>query len=303
MLPVVVGFDEMPCYHPIRGWKSKRVGPSGKRAFTVSRSEAYIDLPMTVSCGQCIGCRIRRSQEWALRCVHEAQLHDENSFITLTYNDKNLPADGSLHVDHFQKFMKRFRKKYEPTPIRFFHCGEYGPKLGRPHYHAAIFGFDFPDKILWQENRGNRLYRSPDLESLWPYGYSSIGALTFQSAAYVARYIMKKHCGPNADEIYQGRQPEYVTMSRRPGIGKKWFDQFGSDVFPSDEIVFNGRKFKPPRFYDNLYEVTNPNEMTDIKFDRVKQAKLRAELCTPERLAEREEFKSIQLSQLKRPLK
>ena len=118
-------------------------------------------------------------------------MYDDNCFITLTYSNQHIPADGSLDVRVFQKFMKRLRKRFGDG-IRFYHCGEYGSLLGRPHYHACLFNFDFPDKYLWKENNGQKLYRSPSLEELWPYGYSSIGTVTFESAAYVARYILKR---------------------------------------------------------------------------------------------------------------
>ena len=106
---------------------------------------------------------------------------------------------------------------YVPTQgVRFFHCGEYGELLYRPHYHACLFGFDFSDKVLWSTRGGVRLYRSKILEKLWTFGFSTIGDVTFESAAYVARYCTKKITGDKADEHYNGRSPEYVTMSRPP---------------------------------------------------------------------------------------
>lgn len=286
----------MACYSPLHGWRSN----SGDRTIVFNRNRAFIDLPVTVPCGQCIGCRLERSRQWAVRCVHEASLHDQNCFITLTYDNDHLPSDGSLQLEHFQLFMKRLRKAV--GQVRFFHCGEYGTNLGRPHYHAIIFGYDFADKVLWRDDGPAPLYRSALLERLWKYGYSTVGTATFESAAYVARYITKKITGPMADDHYAGRKPEYTTMSRRPGIGAGWFDKFSSDVFPSDEVILRGKAFKPPRFYDGLYEVLNPDGMKDIKARRQIAASKHSDNNTPERLAVRREVKLAQIQSLKRPL-
>ena len=133
----------MPCYTPLKGWRSQERTESGKRAITFRLREGYADMPVDVPCGQCIGCRLERSRQWAVRCMHEASLYENNCFITLTYNEDHIPSDGSLKKDHFQKFMKRLRKKFG-AGIRFFHCGEYGAELSRPHYHAILFNFDPP---------------------------------------------------------------------------------------------------------------------------------------------------------------
>lgn len=266
-------------------------------------------MPVTLPCGQCVGCRLERSRQWAMRCYHEASLFEHNCFITLTFNSQHLPEDMSLDVRDWQLFMKKLRKKYG-SGIRFFHCGEYGSHKGRPHYHACLFNFDFPDKKLWQIKNGYPLYRSPSLEELWPYGYSTIGEVTFESAAYVARYIMKKITGEAAEEHYQyvdpetgeifDRKPEYTTMSRRPGIGKKWFEQFASDVYPSDFVVVNGKKLKPPKYYDGLFEVEDPDAFNKIKGERRKSAKQHIDNNTPERLIIRERVQLNKLARLER---
>jgi hypothetical protein len=278
----------MPCFHPLKAWHSKFINPTGKRSMVFSRSSAdQPDSPIDLPCGQCIGCRLERSRQWAVRISHEAQLYEDNCFITLTYDPMCLPDDNSLNVKHYQDFMKRLRFRFKGTtpvlnedgieefPIRFFHCGEYGETNGRPHYHACIFNFDFPDKVLWKESNGNRLYISKSLSELWPFGFCTIGSLTFESAAYVARYIVKKVTGDAATDHYMRvdpatgeitfLKPEYTTMSRRPGIGHGWFDKFSTDVFPHDYIVVNGVKQRPPRYYDGLLETTRPYEFDVIK--------------------------------------
>ena len=131
----------MPCFCPLEGWRSKDRSSTGKRKIVFNPRDALRDMPVTVPCGQCIGCRLERSRQWAVRCIHEASLHEDNCFITLTYDDAHLPTDLSLNVSHFQKFMKRLRKRFGEG-IRFFHCGEYGENFGRPHYHACLFTSD-----------------------------------------------------------------------------------------------------------------------------------------------------------------
>lgn len=269
----------MPCYKPLQAFRQHPTTPFGKGKLSFTgrdRAEggAWIDL----ACGQCIGCRLERSRRWAVRLMHEAQLHEKNSFITLTYDDAHVPSNGSLQVEDFQLFMKRLRKR-SSGPIRFFHCGEYGETTGRPHYHACIFGEDFSDdrQLYKTSPRGDRLYNSAHLSHVWGLGHAVIGDLTFESAAYVARYVLKKITGDKADEHYQGRKPEYVTMSRRPGIGARWYERFAGDVYPADNCIMRGRAMMPPPFYDKLLEKTDPALFERIKRKRNESARENAE--------------------------
>jgi len=306
----------MPCYHPMQGYRSIDRTPSGKRTIVFNPSRGYKDLPVTIPCGQCIGCRLERSRQWAIRITHEAQLHKENSFITLTYAPEHLPEDNSLHVQDFQLFMKRFRKKIK-KPVRFFHCGEYGERNGRPHYHACIFGYDFPDKVLSPNDRRpqqlkdlNPLYESPLLDATWGLGISTIGTLTFDSAAYVARYITKKITGEMAEKHYSAisadtgeifqLKPEYTTMSRRPGIGKPWLEKFLTDVYPDDFIVLRNKKMRPPKFYDSQFEILYPEDHAKLKEKRKQNAAVHKENNTWERLKVRETLQNIKATLLKR---
>ncbi|AXL14709.1 replication initiator protein [Microviridae sp.] len=301
----------MVCYSPLQAYRGRDVNPAtGKRQIVFNRSEGFADLPVELACGQCVGCRLERSRQWAVRCVHEASLHEENCFITLTYRE--MPSNGSLNLRHWQLFMKKLRKRFG-SGIRFFHCGEYGSKNFRPHYHALLFNFDFPDKKLWQiTKQKDRLYRSPALEQLWPYGYSSVGDVTFQSAAYVARYVMKKRNGDDAEKHYtfvdadgviHDRKPEYVTMSRRPhGIGAKWLEQFKGDVYPSDFLIINGKKVRPPRYYDTRLELEDPIAFAAVKRKRLISGKDHASNNTPERRKVRERIQNTKLDMLKRSL-
>lgn len=284
----------MPCYHPLKGYRSQEVNPeTGKRSIVFNSKYGFIDMPVNIPCGKCIGCRLEKSRQWAVRCVHEASLYKKNCFITLTYNDQHLPKNNSLSVEDFQKFMKRLRKKYYDQKIRFFHCGEYGSKNSRPHYHALLFNFDFDDKLHWKTHRGQKYYISKSLQNLWSdktgeIGFTTIGDITFESAAYVARYIIKKQYGKDSVNHYENkdangetifdsrtgeiseRKPEYVTMSRRPGIASDWFNKFKNDVYPNDYIVLRGKIMRPPKYYDNIFEDIDKEEYDKVMFRRKK---------------------------------
>ena len=263
----------MTCYHPLLAFRL-----DGKVTFNKPFPYAKgFNLP----CGQCVGCRLNYSRQWAIRLVHENQMHENSCFITLTFNPEELNKRSnptSLNVRDYQLFMKRLRKKHPNKKIRFFHCGEYGEKNLRPHYHALIFNHDFSDRKLFKEQNKVKLYTSKELEELWPYGFSTIGDVTFQSAAYVARYIMKKQKGENAQEHYNkidpltGEvttiEPEYCTMSRKPGIGYDWFKKYKSDVYPRDVCIINNHEVKPPRYYDTLL---SEDELIEVKQQRQKQ--------------------------------
>lgn len=258
----------MPCYHPIKGYRSKGLTVNGKHTFVPSSKDSD-GSKMEIPCGQCIGCRLDRSREWAARISAEASLYDQNCFVTLTYSPENLPENGSLVLEHFQLFMKRLRKKYGSN-IRFFHCGEYGEQLGRPHYHVCLLNFDFPDKSYFSSTpRGDRTYTSKILGELWPYGHHQIGSLSFESAAYCARYVTKKITGVMAPQYYGNKKPEYTTMSRRPGIGAPWLDKFKKDVYSFDTFIIRGGiKMKPPRAFDRRYEITDPLYMAVVRHKR-----------------------------------
>lgn len=260
---MVVSVSDVPCFHPLNGFRA----PGGGISF--NPKTGYVDQAMAVPCGRCIGCKLERSRQWAVRLLHERTQHEFSCFITLTYADRYLPQGGTLVKAHFQSFMKRLRRQY-PIPIRFFHCGEYGENLERPHYHAILFGIDFPDKTIWE--RDSKLYRSPTLDKLWGMGYCTIGAVTFESAAYVASYCVKKVSGPLAAAHYAGRLPEYVTMSRAGGIGSDWFLKYSSDVYPHDEVITQGRPAKPPRFYDKRLEKSDPKAFSRVKRSRLLEA-------------------------------
>ncbi len=253
------------CNAPLVAWRSRETNALGKRGITFDLHAAYVDMPLQINCGKCIGCKLDKARDWAIRCTHEAQMHEENTFVTLTYNEKNLPMlNGipTLRPRDFQLFMKKLRRRRD-NKLLYFQCGQYG-QLGRPHHHALLFGCGFDDATIWRRSGDFNIYRSKELEALWTEGHSEIGTVTFESAGYLAKYTL------NETEQVEGREPEYLTMSRRPGIGNTWLQKYISDVYPTDEIITPaGRKLRPPRYYDQQLEKINAELLTKIKRERL----------------------------------
>lgn len=282
----------MPCFSPLRAFQCA----NGEIVF-VERRPHDIVRQLSLPCGQCIGCRLERSRQWAMRCVHEASLYAENSFVTLTYSDEFLPHRGQLVYSDFQKFLKRLRKAAGSNGVRFYMCGEYGGLNWRPHFHAMLFNCAFADRKYWRvSDSGEKLFRSVELERLWPFGNCEIGSVTFESAAYVARYCVAKRTGFNAGDYYRREDvdgvyqlvPEFNHMSLKPGIGAGWLKRFESDVYPGDSVVVRGVEMKPPKYYDRLFKASNPIEFEEIQFAREADGRSRYEDNTPERLAVKE---------------
>lgn len=246
---------------------------------------------------------------WMVRCTHEAALHEANCFITLTYSDEWLPRrPTSLDPRHLQLFLKRLRKHV--GAFRYYACGEYGDESFRPHYHALIFGYDFADKVLFRQRGGVRVYVSETLTRIWGMGHCTVGELTPQSAAYVARYTMKKVGGDQAPFYYSELDPysgelipilpEFSRMSLKPGIGYLWFKQYAKDVFPDDFVVVKGRRVRVPDYYDTLFERLDGEEaLQAVKAQRKARALSRPE-NTRERLEAREKVLRAKISKLKR---
>ena len=263
---------------------------------------SFTDTGFLVPCGQCIGCRLERSRQWALRCMHESTLHENNLFLTLTYNDENLPLYNSLNLRHTQLFLKKLRFKFG-SGIRFYLAGEYGEQTARPHYHAIMFNFSLPDLKFYAKGKDDhRIFTSKTLDELWGHGECKVGSVTFQSAAYVARYITKKITGKKAAAHYGNRKPEFATMSRRPGIGAGWYEKYPHETYPSDLVVHEGVSIRPPKAYDKRLELENPKLYAAVRVARVQNAKQHADDQTRDRLKVREEVKLAQVTQLKRTL-
>lgn len=300
----------MACYHPIHRCYTNQMGPTLTGGFRlVSPSSQYAsNRSVLVPCGRCIGCRLEKSRQWAGRIMAEAQLHLDNTFITLTYRDEELVYGGQSHgilvPRHLELFWKRLRKYLGGRRIGYFACGEYGDKSSRPHYHACVFGFDFPDQVYSStSDSGHPIYRSAILDALWTHGDCYVGALAFESAAYVARYCLKKRLG-NTRGTYaeDGITPEFARMSRRPAIGLDWFRRFNKDVFPHDSFVVRDFPSRPPRFFLNLLKKMDPQLAKDVADERAKYAHEHPEESGRRRLAEREKVKLSAIGLLTRRL-
>lgn len=321
----------MACYHPLKAYRPLSKIDGGRLVFD-SKLALNPDHHIVLPCQRCIGCRLDKSGDWAMRCIHEAQMYSRNCFITLTYNNEHLPADYSVSVRDTQLFFKRLRKKYGPN-IRFYLGAEYGELNLRPHYHIILFNHDFDDKVYVRTNEhGDRIYTSISLEKLWGKsdpGRCELGDVTYQSAGYCAQYTMKKVSGDRASTHYLRThplsglvvkvEPEFSTQSRNPGLGDAWFEKYKGDCFPSDFLVVDGRQHRVPTYYLRKLEkladaarVEPPRgkylttlakeEPTQIKRARTRNSLPRRDNATPARLAVREEVKHARLKRLKRDL-
>jgi hypothetical protein len=289
---------------------------------------------MQIPCGKCAACRVNKTTEWALRALHEAGEYEHSLFWTLTYRPDDLPRDGGLHHRDFQLFIKRLRAANQGKKIRYIMCGEYGSNpgtqprhathvtpaiinkearvLGRPHFHAAIFGYLPPDlKPVdgWSNKGKDYIYYQSDIgDSLWEKGNVIIGSLTPESAAYICRYTMKKLGGTLALNHYEkvnldtGEifkiKPEYVRSSTRPGIGKAWFTRYKKQLKEGYIINTKGKRIKTPKYYDNIIDIINPDLAAAIKKERQELAK--ANPRTSDQLRQSEEILKRRLSKLKR---
>lgn len=248
--------------------------------------------------------------------MHEKRMHQRSCFVTLTYSNEFLPPGGSLVKRDLQLFMKRLRKEHGEG-IRFYACGEYGEKNMRPHYHVLLFNHDFGDRLIAGANRrGDKWYTSKALEKLWTIddklvGHCLLGEVTFDSAAYVARYIVSKITGDRARTHYQvvdgdgvlyDRLPEFTVMSRRPGIGSGYYEKYGSEVRNQDSVVINGRCVRPPRFYDTRFDVVDPAGLASVKVKRRKAARLFRDDNTVDRRRVREQVTLLNLKRKERSL-
>lgn len=291
----------MGCFKPNQAYR----GPGGEIVF--DRVKSLSKISFLLPCGQCIGCRMSKANEWGIRCMHEARMHPHSCFVTLTYNDDFLPDGMSLCKRDLQLFMKRLRKAREPSKIRFFAGAEYGDDNNRPHYHLLLFNVCFADQRFHGKNkRGEDLFTSQELSDLWlRQGFCTIGAVTMDSAVYCAKYALKKIGGDRAYEHYQFfdesgntalREPEFALMSRRPGLGMSYYDKYGQEVRDNDNVIVGGRKAAVPRFYDTKTELASPATpgMIDksvygrIKALRKRKAVLAKADNTPERLRVKE---------------
>lgn len=286
-----------------------------------------------IPCGQCIGCKMETAQDWAVRCLLETKLWDENYFVTLTYDEEHVPLhpvpvcinketgeagfQKTLHKPDFTKFMKDLRRHHEyhfnHQGIRFYMCGEYGSQTHRPHYHRLLFNMPLNDLKPYFINKNHQqVYTSEYLQKIWGKGIVSVGEITYESRAYTARYILKKQ---HINDLKPGQMQEFTNMSRMPGIGQGYYDKFKDEIYKNDELTIKKAlgmaiNTKPPKYFDELYDLENNEKMTEIKLQRRKMAQENRErknqnitLLPSEQLKVAERNYASRVATLKRGLK
>jgi hypothetical protein len=314
----------MSCYSPLTGiWLGDYTETGKKNYRVVSTLNGELALKqralevIPIPCGQCLGCRLDYSKKWAVRCILESSYYKDNYFLTLTYDDEHLPKNSSLVKRDLQLFLKRLRKYIRTytglTGVRFYACGEYGEKSMRPHYHVILFNCPLNDlKLLKRTCLNNNLYTSEAIAKLWPQGLHSVGEVTYETCAYTARYVIKKHKGLDSKwyELHN-LAPEFVLMSRRPGIGEKYYNDHKDDIYATDEIIVKSSdkviSIKPVQYYDKKFDLENPELLAALKDVRKRKAELyqnnlskNAGLSPKELLNKQKELKSMSVSHLVR---
>lgn len=316
----------MTCFHPITAWKqtharldipAKDYYALKKLSFRETLGREKIEIP----CGHCLGCRLDHANMWATRITMEAKTWKKCCFVTLTYNNPNLPIKNgrpTLRKKDLQDFLKRLRYyekgksewvnpktgEYE-KPIRYFACGEYGPKGGRPHYHLAIFNWEPDDLKLYKLNKhGDPSFKSKKLQKIWGKGFVVVEELNFNTAAYIARYVQKKAGIEPVKREYTGEyekqlkidernglpfwhfirktapqkhiiEPEFIVMSRAVGIGRKYWEENKEKIKRNKGILLKIKdkvKLKPiPRYFKKLWEDENFEEYYRFKYEKQKE--------------------------------
>jgi len=194
---------------------------------------------MRVPCGHCVSCKIAHAREWAVRLVHEMGYHENSCFITLTYDDDHLPADGSISKDELQRFFKRLRKNLDGKKIKYYASGEYGEKNGRPHYHAIVLGLAMGEKTY--------------IEKSWTLGMVHVGTVTYDSCRYVADYIQKKYNSWKASVVYGSKEVPFQISSL--GIGKQFALDNREYLSTKLGCTMRGQEVGIPRYYKRMLEI------------------------------------------------
>lgn len=332
----------MPCYRLLTAYRNTspfaaRHEKTGKPVLRFSYDPREMSLPagpvslyeerLKLPCGKCDGCKLKRSSEWATRIMHEARYYKATSFLTLTYSTEQLPLNGTLRKSDFQGFIKRLRERLREkghANLKYYMCGEYGDQRQRPHYHAILFGWFPDDGILADNNPGaaNPLWRSAFLETVWcdskgnSLGRVLVGKVTEASAAYVARYTMKKLHGQEGDREYAEteRIPPYTAMSK--GIGLRYLVDHMAEIYNNDNVLRENdlQPVSVPRYYDkkkaeyeanpakfNLKAPVKTRSIESVKRRRTEKARaMNPRDMTPERLAVREEVVKLRVKRLRR---
>lgn len=324
----------MTCFHPITAYKSRAADltlapqqyyKTKKILFRPIENREKIEIP----CGHCLGCRLDHASMWATRITMEAKQWKKCCFVTLTYNNetkedgspKNLPIKNgkmTLKKKDLQDFLKRLRYYHEgeeqwenpkngkiEKPIRYFACGEYGDKNGRPHYHIALFNFEPKDLKLYRTNRHNNpIFKSKELKKIWGKGFIVVEELNFETASYIARYVQKKAGLKPQKRKYTGEfeqewrtderngepylhtinkfkkqkkeiEEEFIVMSRAVGIGRTYWEENKEKIKRNKGVLLKVKdrvQLKPiPRYFKKLWEQENWEEFYRYKYEKQKE--------------------------------
>ena len=326
----------MPCYHPLIRYedKTKYITAADGHKYHPAQINRPFDRKETleyttqfhgaglIPCGKCIGCRLEYAKEWANRGYLESKLYDDNFcwFVTLTYDDNNLVTEwkdekegisnsavsGTLVPRHFTRFMHDLRqimeRRYNRTGIRFMGCGEYGDEKERPHYHVILFNCYLPSDTFYEPRLINKefYFRNTIIEEAWKKGISNISECTWNTINYTARYITKKVNGKESWKHYaeKGIYPEFMRVSRMPGIAKPYYDLHKEDIYKTDSIWIKNKagivQCKPPKYFDYLYEKECPEHWKRIQADRKRAERNQENLINDTHSYMRLEYKAIQ---------
>lgn len=298
----------MPCTRPRHVYPAPPDAANRRPVSASSRSYAGAKA-FKIPCGRCDSCNSDRARDWATRSYLHSTLETHKYFLTLTISDEKMLPHRGLMKRSLQLFMKRARSHYGDFvgETSFLGCGEYGGDTLRAHYHLLLFGIEIDDLVpAGRGKRGDTLFSSATINRLWPWGHVMIGHVTYETCAYVAGYLTKK-LGKGSDDPAYARheinretgeirswqvQPEFLLSSRRPAIGREWFERFKGDVYPSGFLVIDGRRVPAPRYFDRLLA---ESELLRMKVKRRQQARLRPEEQTEWRLSTKDESRRLRL--------
>jgi hypothetical protein len=277
----------MPCTNPILAYRKTN------GAINFMRKSDY-DAPhankMLMPCGKCIICLRNKAKSWMLRMANEAKMHEQNCFITLTFEDEHLPKHGSLRLEDPQKFLKRLRKYLEkdwhmvdgvktskiPCKIKYFYCGEYGDQHQRPHYHLCIFGWAPHDMQIFSQKKSGDQFTSQTIAKIWTQGFHTVSDFTDATGAYTAYYMVKENIffdltpydaiDPDTGEEIK-RMPPFQRMSRRPGLGTTFYHKYKEEIINNGSYI-NGQSVPVPQAYLNILRKEDEEKYKVLKTNR-----------------------------------
>lgn len=292
----------MPCTSPLAVYRDH----TGKVQF--KRPDLHRPDMFRIDCGMCTDCRLSKARDWSLRAAHEAEVCGGKAmFCDLTY--ANAPSTGVQKHDprHFLKSLRNGLRYKTTDQIRYFGVGEYGEKFARPHYHVMLFNLGDPKRyFLKKSKKGTNLYRSPLIEKHWKHGYVTVSDFTPEAAAYAARYTMKKITGEAATDHYLRENPDGTHTIQNPefqfqsmGLGLRWIQKNYREVFARDSVIYNGKEYPVPKYYDRWLKNNHPDLMEEVIQKRVEKAELR-EIDSGLRLQQKAHAKNVQIKNLKR---